>query len=67
MKPIRQSTNSNCAKKISHPRAGAVSTLDYILGLCIVFPLIAFALPAGKRIIQLTYEMICVLIAWPFL
>jgi hypothetical protein len=50
-----------------HPRAGAVSTLDYILGLCIVLPLIAFAMPAGKRIIELTYEMVCVMIAWPFM
>jgi len=67
MKRIRQSTNANCPTIMSHPRAGAVSTLDYILGLCVVFPLIAFAVPAGKRIMELTYEMICVLIAWPFL
>jgi len=67
MKPVRQTTDPDCPTRISHPRAGAVSTLDYILGLCVVFPLIAFAVPAGKRIMELTYEMICVLIAWPFL
>jgi len=45
----------------------AVSTLDYILVLGIVLPLVAFMIPAGKRIITLVYEMICVLIAWPFM
>ncbi len=44
-----------------------VSTLDYILLLGVILPLVAFVVPAGKRIIQLTYEMICTLIAWPFL
>ena len=51
---------------IRHRRAG-VSTVDYILILCIVFPLVAFIVPAGKRMIELVYEMICVLIAWPFM
>ena len=49
-----------------HPRAG-VSTLDYILLLGVIFPLVAFAIPAGKRIIELSYEMICTLVAWPFM
>lgn len=66
MRTFRRVTNPRSAT-MSHPRAGAVSTLDYILGLCVVLPLIAFAMPAGKRIIQLTYEMVCVMIAWPFM
>jgi hypothetical protein len=49
-----------------HPRAG-VSTLDYILLLGIILPLVAFIVPAGKRIIELSYEMICTLVAWPFM
>lgn len=47
-------------------RNGA-ATLDYILLLGVILPLVAFVMPTGKRIIQLTYEMICTLIAWPFL
>jgi hypothetical protein len=47
-------------------RAG-VSTLDYILVLGVILPLIAFVMPAGKRIIQLTYEMVCTLVAWPMM
>ena len=48
------------------PRAG-VATLDYILVLCVLLPLLAFIVPAGKRIIELSYEMICVMFAWPFM
>jgi len=51
---------------ICHRRAGA-STLDYILVLGVILPLVAFAMPAGKRIIQLTYEMVCTLVAWPMM
>ncbi|MGZ0170700.1 MAG: hypothetical protein ACKVHE_14175 [Planctomycetales bacterium] len=49
-----------------HRRAG-VSTLDYILVLGVILPLVAFAIPAGKRIIQLSYEMVCTLVAWPMM
>ena len=66
MKSLRRVPIPRSARMF-HPRAGAVSTLDYILGLCIVLPLIAFAMPAGKRIIELTYEVVCVMIAWPFM
>ncbi len=53
-------------KATSHRRAG-VSTLDYILVLGVILPLVAFAIPAGKRIIQLSYEMVCTLVAWPMM
>lgn len=52
--------------KTGHRRAG-VSTLDYILVLGVILPLLAFAIPTGKRIIQLTYEMVCTLVAWPMM
>jgi hypothetical protein len=44
-----------------------VSTLDYILVLGIILPLVAFVVPMGKRIITLVYDMICVFVAWPFI
>ncbi len=47
-------------------RLGA-ATLDYVLLLGVILPLVAFAIPTGKKIIQLAYEMTCTLIAWPFL
>ncbi|MEX0703719.1 MAG: hypothetical protein WD069_16600 [Planctomycetales bacterium] len=41
--------------------------MDYVLVLGVIFPLAAFALTAGRRIVQLVYEMIVVWVAWPFL
>lgn len=51
-------------------RAGGrrgVASLDYVLVLGVVFPLAAFILWIGPRILRLAYEMVCVLVAWPFL
>lgn len=72
--------NLRCRRQRSWPRGRQVdqlqhngpvrdgaATLDYILLLGVILPLVAFVMPTGKRIIQLTYEMICTLIAWPFL
>jgi hypothetical protein len=47
-------------------RRAGVATLDYVLVLCVVFPLAAFLLYAGPRIIMLVYEMIAVMVSWPF-
>lgn len=47
-------------------RKGAAS-LDYILVLGVIFPLAVIVLPTGKRMMALAYEMICGLIAWPFM
>ena len=57
--PLRFSQTHRC-------RAG-ISTLDSILVLGIILPLAAFVIPTGKHIIELVYEMITVLIAWPFM
>ena len=67
MRSLRRVPDPRPGERMSHPRAGAVSTLDYVLGLCVVFPLVAFAMPTGKRIIQLSWETICVMISWPFM
>lgn len=48
------------------PRRGA-ATLDYILVLGIILPLAAFLMTAGRRMIVLVYEMLCVFVSWPFL
>ena len=47
-------------------RTGA-ATLDYILVMGIILPLAAVVIPAGKHVLELVYEMTCVLVAWPFL
>ncbi len=48
------------------PRAGLAS-LDYVLILCVVLPMAAFISWIGPRIMSLAYEMVCVLVSWPFM
>jgi hypothetical protein len=43
------------------------STLDYILAIGIVLPLLVVIWPQGRRAMQLVYEMTATLVAWPFL
>jgi hypothetical protein len=43
------------------------STLDYVLSLGIVLPLLAVILPQGRRAMQLVFEMTTTLVAWPFM
>ena len=44
-----------------------VSTLDYILVLGIVLPLLAVIGPQGGGAMQWVYEMTATLVGWPFL
>jgi hypothetical protein len=48
-------------------RRGAVSTLDYVLLVGVMLPVAAFCMWAGPRLIWLTYQMVYVLIGWPFM
>ncbi|MBN2473601.1 MAG: hypothetical protein JXB62_03255 [Pirellulales bacterium] len=44
-----------------------VSSLDYVLVLGVVLPLVVFIMRIGPRIIGLAYEMVCLLVSWPFM
>jgi hypothetical protein len=48
------------------PRRG-VASLDLVLILGVMLPLVAFILWAGPKIMGLVYEMVCGLVAWPFM
>jgi hypothetical protein len=54
------------------PRAGA-ATLDYVLLLCVVMPMVVFLWTLCKgtadhpSVLQAVYEMTCVLVSWPFM
>ena len=48
-------------------RASGAASLDYVLVLGVILPLAAFILWAGPTIIRLAYEMVCVLVSWPFM
>jgi hypothetical protein len=41
--------------------------VDYLLGLGVVLPLLVIVLPAGRRMMQLIFELACALVAWPFM
>lgn len=47
-------------------RAGRAA-VDYVLILGVVLPLVAFIMGIGPRIIRLAYEMVCLLVSWPFM
>jgi hypothetical protein len=47
-------------------RRGA-ATLDYVLVLGVVFALASLIVPLGMRIVRAAYDMMNVLISWPFL
>ena len=48
-------------------RAG-VASLDYVLILAyVVVPIVFVLLPISRTILRLAYEMVCVLVSWPFL
>jgi hypothetical protein len=44
-----------------------VSALDYALLLGVVLPMVAFILRIAPRMIGSAYEMVNVLISWPFM
>ncbi len=48
-------------------RRGAVSSLDYVLVLGVILPMVAFILTIAPQMIGSAFEMVCVLISWPFL
>ena len=47
-------------------RRGA-STIDYFLLICIVLPLAAFIMRIAPRAMQLVYDLLTVMVAWPFM
>jgi hypothetical protein len=47
-------------------RAGAAA-LDYVLVLGVILPMVAFILRIGPKIIGLVYDMVSMLVAWPFM
>jgi len=47
-------------------RRGAAS-LDYVLLLGVILPMAAFICGVVPKLIRLAYEMVSVLISWPFM
>ena len=48
-------------------RRAGVTTLDYVLILGVILPMVAFMMTHGRAVIGVVYQILCVLISWPFL
>ena len=48
-------------------RRTGVAALDYALVLGVVIPMAALLMWVGPRIMRLVYEMISVVVSWPFM
>jgi hypothetical protein len=57
---------SKC-RLLTRRRRGGASSVDYVLVLGVVLPLLGFIMWIGPLILRLAYEMVCVLVGWPFL
>jgi hypothetical protein len=44
-----------------------VGSIEYILILGMVLPLLVFLMMGGRTIMRYVYEMTCVLVSWPFI
>jgi hypothetical protein len=48
-------------------RRRGLASLDYVLILGVILPMVAFIIVQGRQIMRLVYEFLCVMVAWPFL
>lgn len=48
------------------PRAGQAS-LDWVLVLATMLPIVLFIITKGKKMMALVWEMLSVQVSWPFL
>jgi hypothetical protein len=56
-----------CSRPAKQPERRGAATLDYILVLGVVLPILAIVIPQGRRMMQLVFEMTCALVSWPFM
>lgn len=68
MSPVMRQVSSlgEARSSESAARRGA-ATIDYVLGLGVVLPLLLIVIPAARRAMQLVFELACTLVAWPFM
>jgi hypothetical protein len=60
-------TRKHIRKLAGLPRRSGAATLDYVLTLGAILPLAGLSFYYCSRIMKAAYEMMCVLIAWPFM
>jgi hypothetical protein len=67
-RPGKAVLRSLVCRKRRHPcrRAGA-ATVDYVLILAFIMPLVLISIVLSREILRLAYEFLCVLVSWPFM
>jgi purine-cytosine permease-like protein len=54
-------------RRTARSRRRGSATIDYFLIICILLPLAALVLHFGPRAMHSVYDMLTVVVAWPFL
>jgi hypothetical protein len=44
-----------------------VAALDYVLVLGVVLPLVVFIMGVAPRMMERVYELVCLLVSWPWM
>ncbi len=50
----------------SRPSRRGASSLDFVLVLAVILSIAALLIPMSRHAITVVYEIICSLVAWPF-
>jgi len=61
-----RSKAARSGRALRRGRKGAAS-LDYVLILAVLLPLVALSIAMSKLVMGLAYEVLCVLVSWPFM
>ena len=64
---VNETTLRTVRKRKPSARRRGSATIDYFLIICIVLPLAALVLHFGPRAMHSVYDMLTVVVAWPFL
>ena len=64
MQSIRTNRPSQTPRR--HASRRGATTLDYVLVLAVILAMAALLIPMSRHAISVVYEIICTLVAWPF-
>lgn len=59
--------NRHARKRRQGPCRRGLASLDYVLILGVVLPMVGFVFWAGPELMRLVYELLCVVVSWPFM
>ena len=64
---VQQAKRTEAADPTAHVSSRrAASSLDFVLVLAVIFAMAALLIPMSRHAITVVYEIICSLVAWPF-